>query len=196
MQSGNRTKTTKAQIHFFVFFIFFFFPTTSSLSTRARQHPQVLAPKQPHGNRLWHRYLLVHFIIQTAESAQPWAHHPDTYAQHPDKEKAWRISFVRGGHAGAQSLNLSVDSRYEWLHSPLGDIIHHNPPFVLGRTLAVHLLLCQQGYITFTRGSADITLPVIHPLLKYGLQNQFTCRSCLWLSCQAFQLSVKVIWHV
>lgn len=123
IQRRNRTKTTKAKNHLFVFFIFFFFfLTISTLSTWAHQHPQVLAQSScvvidcdtvtcsTSSFRLW---------TGTADGAQCTSpkHIIWTSKLHPNKEKAWQISFVHCGHTGAQSMNdRSVDGRYERMH--------------------------------------------------------------------------------
>lgn len=134
MQRRRRTKTTKARNHFFISIL----RTSPSASTGPR-------PRAAVRNRLWHRYPL-HFIIQTVNCgllSEMSTGHPGGALT---KTKAWRIEpRVHCGGTDASTI-CPVESRYE----PLGDIIHHKHPFVLGRTLWVHLLLGQQGYITFT----------------------------------------------
>lgn len=83
MQRRNRTKTTKAMDHFFVYFIFYQ-ATSPFLHEPISVHRSL--PKGAVCNRLWQRYLL-HFIIQTVNwdcrlctAHQPWAHQLDIFA--------------------------------------------------------------------------------------------------------------------
>lgn len=60
------------------------------------------------------------------------------------------------------------------------------PPFALGRDAVSASPVASTGICNICRGSGDIVLPMIHPLLKYGLRNHFTRCSRPRLFCQAF----------
>lgn len=186
MQRRNRAKTTKAKNHFFVFFIFFL----------NNIHPLYMSPsastgpcrKQLYGNRLWHCYLL-HFIIQTVN----WDYRKCTALSTSSGHLSSILTKKRRGKSALSIVVTPVINLWKiaqliagmngctsrWHNTPQSSIcawkdIMSASPVVSTRIYNIY------------SGSANIILPVIHPLLKYGLQNQFTYCSCLWLSCQAF----------
>ena len=192
MHKRKRTKTSKARNHFFFGLFHLSFLTISPLSTWGP------CPKPLYGN--WcdtgtcsTSSSDCELGLQTRHSAA--AHQPDTEAASWQRKgvanrlcPSWSRRLL-GASAIAQTIAGMKGCNSWWHNTPqasicAGEDITSASPVVSTRIYNVY------------QGSANIILPVIHPLLKYGLQNQFTCCSCLRLSSQAFELSVKEMWCV
>lgn len=186
MHRRNRTKTTKGKNHFFVFFIFFI--TISPVSTGAPQRPQALAQSSC-------------IVIGTGTLVPAPLHHSDcklglqTMLIEPalSTSTGHLGSILTKKRRGKSALSIVVTPVLD--ASAIAQLIAgmkgctarwHNTPqasiWAWEDIMSASPVLSTRIYNVY-QGSANITLPVIHPLLKYGSQNQFTHCRYLWVSC-------------